>query len=410
MPFFYIRTNRNCTRRNADSQRIYDYLTANGWSFTKDIPRADLIVICTCAATDISEYESVYNISRILTEKSELAKVIITGCLPPINREKIDELGDFAIVNPREMEDFDRLIKHQVSIGEIFEHGIIVVPDFERPVPSLASRMVGLARRCLSDSGALKMVFRRRAVAKRRQTYLAIPSYDIRIVKGCLGNCSYCCIRFAVGRLESKPPQVIRNEFRDGLEKGFKVLTLVGVDTGCYGLDIGTDIAELLKQIFAVPGDYGLRIDDFNPQWLVKYYDQLIPLFIENRNRFIEIAIPLQSGSNRILKLMKRPYDIDVVRSKLDGLKEKMPELRIRTHMLVGFPGETQEDYEKTRRLVQEFDFADVTIFRYADRPRTASSQMDGKLPASVKVAREEDLWDTFAGKQPADAPVSPTI
>ena len=399
MPLFYIRTRRGCTRRNADSQRIYDYLIANGWAFTEDIPRADLLVVCTCAAIDTSENESIYNINRVLRQKSKSAQMIITGCLPAINREKIEELGDFVIVNPREMEDFDRLIEHHVSIAEILEHGIIIVPDFERPAETLIPRLVRFAVRSMSDHGAIKVAFKRRAAARQRQSYQAMRSYDIRIAKGCLGSCTYCCIKFAVGRPESKPPEMILNEFRDGLEKGFHLLTLVGVDTGCYGLDIGTNIAELLRQVFAIPGDYRLRIDDFNPQWLVKYYDQMLPLLVENQTRFIEISVPLQSGSNRILRLMKRPYDINVVRARLQDLKEKTPDLRIRTHMLVGFPGETREDYEKTRRLVEEFDFADVTVFKYCDRPRTASSRMDWKLPESVKAARERDLYDTFVCK-----------
>ena len=399
MPLFYMRTNRNCTRRNADSQKIYDFLVANGWQFTEDIPRAELIVVCTCAATDNTEGESIDNIGRLLKVKSDSARMIITGCLPPINPEKLAELGDFTIVNPREMEDFDRLLEHEVSIEDIAEHGIIVVPDFERSAESLVKRVLRLAGKSLKDPGAIGLAFKRVAATRRRVAYQTSPSYDIRIVKGCVGNCSYCCIKFAVGRLESKPPHVVLNEFKDGREKGFGQLTLVGVDTGCYGLDIKTDVVDLLEQIFAIPGDYTLRIDDFNPQWLVKYYDRLLPLFIENRSRFTEISVPLQSGSNRILKLMKRPYDITVVRKTLDDLKANIPELRIRTHMVVGFPGETDEDYEETRRIVSEFDFADVTVFEYCDRPRTASSKMDGKLPAGVKTARERDLVNSFASK-----------
>jgi MiaB/RimO family radical SAM methylthiotransferase len=399
MPSFYICTNRLCTRRNADSQRVYDFLLANDWTFTENVGSADLIVVCTCAATDITEGDSLYNIKRMLDMKADSAEMIITGCLPKISPEKIKELGDFTIVNPRSMEDFDKVVDHHTSIDTILDQGVIVVPDFVRETESLSVRLVRLARKSLSDPGILKMSAKRALARTRRRKQMGLRTYDIRIAKGCLGNCTYCCLKFAAGRLWSKPTEVVLNELRLGLERGYTLFTLVGVDTGCYGMDIGTSIVELIKELFANPADYQLRIDDFNPQWLVKYYEGLLPLFVENRKRFREIAMPIQSGSNRILKLMKRPYDINQVRAKLEGLRENLPGLRIRTHMIVGFPGETAEDFEASKRLVQEFDFADVTIFEYCDRPRTASSEMEPKTPKHIVKARADELTDIFAAK-----------
>jgi threonylcarbamoyladenosine tRNA methylthiotransferase CDKAL1 len=399
MPKFYICTNRLCTRRNADSQRVYDFLLANDWTFTKDVPSADLIVVCTCAATDVTEGDSLYNIALLLRKKAPEAKMVITGCLPAINPEKLAELGDFATVGPRNLEDFDRILEHHASIESISDQGVIVVPDFVRKMDSLFIRLARVARESMSHPAVLKLSAKRALARVRRRKQMGLPSYDIRIGKGCLGNCSYCCVRFAAGKLQSKPMEAVLKEFRTGLDKGYHLLTLVGVDTGCYGMDIGTNIVELLKQIFAIPEEYQLRIDDFNPQWLVRYYEGLLPVWVENRRRFREISMPIQSGSNRILKLMKRPYDIDAVRAKLEDLRQNLPDLRVRTHMIAGFPGETAEDFAASKRLVEEFGFADVTVFEYCDRPRTAAAELDSKLPRNVIVARAYQLTNAFAAK-----------
>jgi len=174
VPFFYMCTNKNCTRRNADSQRVYDFLEANGWTFTEDVPRADLIVVCTCAATDNTESDSLYNIGRMLQKKSETAKMIITGCLPKINPEKLGELGNFLTVNPRSLEEFDGLVNHHVSIGNIFDRGEILVPDFVRPTDSLLVRLVRLAKECTSNPRALKLAAKRALARAQRAREMAI--------------------------------------------------------------------------------------------------------------------------------------------------------------------------------------------------------------------------------------------
>lgn len=391
MPTFYMRTQRLCTRRNADSQKIYDWMTVNGWDFIPDVTAADVVILCTCAATEVSEGQTVYNLKDILARKSDAARLIVTGCLPKINPERLSELGSFEIVNPTSLEDFDTLLGAKVSIREIPEDGAIVVPDFVAEAESPTAKLKRLAQEFKFDFGFIQSRMKRFGKRFSKGPALA-PPFDIRISKGCLGNCTYCGIRFAIGRLQSRPPGEIVEQFREGLSKGYKRLRLVGSDTGCYGLDIGHTAPDLLRQVLATEGDYKVEILDFNPQWLIRFYDPLVEILTANPGKVTDIMIPVESGSNRILHLMKRPYDIDTVKAKIQDFKKSFPNIRIITHIIVGFPGETEAEFKESKRLASEIGFSDGWVFPYCDRPNTEASKMDNKIPKRVIVRRSAEL------------------
>ena len=391
LPTFYMRTQRLCTRRNADSQKIYDWMTVNGWDFIPDVTVADVVILCTCAATEVSEGQTVYNLKDILARKSDAARLIVTGCLPKINPERLSELGSFEIVNPTALEDFDKLLDAKVSIKEIPEDGAIVVPDFVVEAESPVARIKRLAGEFRLDFGFVRSRLKRFSKRFSKESE-PIPPFDIRISKGCLGTCTYCGIKFAIGKLQSRPPDEIVEQFREGLAKGYKRLRLVGSDTGCYGLDIGHTAPDLLRQVLATEGDYKVEILDFNPQWLIRFYDPLVEILAANPGKVTEIMIPVESGSNRILRLMRRPYDIDTVKAKIQDFKERFPDIRIVTHIIVGFPGETEDEFNESVRLVSELGFSDGWVFPYCDRPNTEASKMDDKIPKRVIVRRSAEL------------------
>jgi MiaB/RimO family radical SAM methylthiotransferase len=391
MPTFYMRTQRLCTRRNADSQKIYDWMTVNGWDFIPDVTAADVVILCTCAATEVSEGQTVYNLKDILARKSDAARLIVTGCLPKINPERLSELGNFEIVNPTSLEDFDMLLGARVSIREIPEDGAIIVPDFVAEAESPIAKLKRLAQEFKFDFGFIRSRVKRFGKRFSKEPALE-PPFDIRIAKGCLGNCTYCGIKFAIGRLQSRPPDEIVEQFREGLRKGYKRLRLVGSDTGCYGLDIGLTAPDLLRQILATEGDYRVEILDFNPQWLIRFYDALVEILAANSGKVTEIMIPIESGSNRILRLMKRPYDIDTVKAKIQDFKKRFPDIRIITHIIVGFPGETEAEFKESMSLASEIGFSDGWVFPYCDRPNTEAGKMDNKIPKRVIVRRSAEL------------------
>ncbi len=393
-----------CVRRAMDMTKIHNYLLSNGWLLTNEVSSADLIIISTCGAVDKTERLSLAAISDITRKRSPSAKVIITGCLPKIDPGKIQKLGDFIFVPTRSLDQFDEVLNSKVRFESI--------PDANMLTDQAGILDYILAYRLFRNSFFLKL-FRGVSTNKRFLKFSVfishivnfmknklgltarkkiVPYYNIRIAEGCLGTCAYCAIRFATEKLKSKPEDQIIEEFRAGLRAGHKIFQLVNEDTGCYGLDIGTTMPNLLRRILAIEGDYRLVLIDFNPQWIIKYYDELLPLFLKHRGKVKELFVSLQSGSNRILKVMNRPYDIEVVKNKLVDLKKQVPEIILRTTVIIGFPGETEEDFELTKEAVQEIGFSEVELNKYEDRPGTDSSLMEDKIPQEIIDRRGREL------------------
>ncbi len=160
---------------------------------------------------------------------------------------------------------------------------------------------------------------------------------------------------------------------------------------GCYGLDIGTNILDLYEMIFKENRGFKLIINDLNIQWLIKY-DKILPLLSKNKEFIEHLRIPIQSGSDKILKLMNRPYSKSEIYMVMREISEKMPEIPVNTHFIVGFPGENHEDFLETAKLIDDFSFHKIDIFCYQDRPGTKSSTLSNKLDKKVKVKRAQRL------------------
>ena len=231
-----------------------------------------------------------------------------------------------------------------------------------------------------------------RALAHFKKPQRIVPYYNISIADGCLGGCAYCAIRNATGHLRSRPMEAIARELEAGVAAGQKLIQLVSEDTGAYGQDIGSNIVELLERLLRTPGDYELIMIDFNPRWLVKYERELIDLFARHRDHLRELFVPVQSGSTRILKAMRRAYTAEETRAALLRLKGALPHLRLRTTIIIGFPGETEEDFAATRRFVEDIGFFEVTLNKYEDRPGSASSRFPDKIPQELIDARTRRL------------------
>ena len=385
--------NTGCIRRALDSTRIYDYLLKNGWAFTNNISIADLVIIGTCGTIKKNENLSIIAIKKITKKVSKFATVIITGCLPKINPDVINDIGDFIFVPTRDLYKFDEILNSKVKYADTPDVNMVTNDanilnyvlayrlfrnSYSIKIYSRLSTSGTFLKLCLISSNISNYIKSKLGLVQRQKI---IPYYNLRIAEGCLGKCTYCAIRFSTGLLESKPIEKIMIEFKKGLSKGYQYFQLICEDTGCYGLDIGTTIIELLKKMLEIEGDYKIIIIDFGPQWLVKYYDELLPLLKKHHSTIRELFVSLQAGSNKVLKAMKRPYEIESVKEKLIDIKKQIPEINLRTTVIIGFPGETVEDFMKTVDAVQTIDFSEVQLNKYEDRPGTVSEAMDNKVP-----------------------------
>lgn len=400
MKNFYI-IGLGCKRRKIDDQTAYNYLIANGFSYAKTLKNADLVIISTCANDQRQEDRSVEAIEHF-SRLHKKARFVITGCLPKINPPAIKKLGSFTMIGPTEMHKFDDLINAKFKFNDF--HDANLLKDF--PIftwKSLPRRFIynlkidrKFAKKCFIFAQRLLLDL----VYKFKRSHRSDPDFKyknnelffLRLAKGCPGNCSYCAIKFATGRLRSKPIDEIINEFRSGLDKGHKLFLLTAGDTGAYGQDINTNVVELFKEIFKFEGDYRLIIKSFNIQWLIRYHSELLPLFRDNFHKIDYITLPVQSASDNILEKMRRPYKTKDMKKVFRNVMDQIPELKITTHILVGFPGETQDDFMRTVEFIEEFKLYYVNCFGYQDRPGTEASRSKSKIPEAIIEKRLSHL------------------
>ncbi|MGD8942645.1 MAG: MiaB/RimO family radical SAM methylthiotransferase [Desulfobacterales bacterium] len=361
----YFLASAGCPRRAVDSQKIADYLETNNIKYTQDVKKADLIIVSTCAALKSREDLSKTAVTWYQEQKRQDAKIVVAGCLGKINPAVKKEFAEVVFISPREIDALDDMIAAKTPFKDIPD------PNQIGSFPLFPDKR---ERQAKGDR-----LNRRLDLAYEKEEL-----FTLRIATGCLGNCSYCAVKFAVGQLESKPLDTIVTEFKSGLDQGFENFVLIAGDVGCYGVDIGISVVELLSALFAVEGSYKIIIKEFNAQWVVKYFDELLHLFKRHYEKIDYIVVPVQSASNRILRLMKRPYTIEDVKKYLNIIKSEVPGLQISTHIMVGFPGETEEDFKRSIDFIKEYEFPFVDIYAYDDRPNTAASQIADKVPQDI--------------------------
>lgn len=382
----------HCPRSKEDAQTIFNYFLTNGLKPVKKIHKADILCIYTCGGFNDTEESSIQTTQDILRKKSKNATVIVTGCLTKINPQAMNNFKDSIVIDFDTIEQLDAIIHSKIPFKQIPNAGTIgrvsplytdqiiktifysrTDPNFIRNIPEYLNKIKKLYFKKIRELDTTKI-------------------YHIRISRGCLGNCAYCSIKLAHGRLKSKPVEQIHKDFEIGVKKGYKIFKLIGQDIGCYGIDIKTNIVEVLKIFFNLPGKNKIILTDFHPQWFIKYYEQLEPLLIANHKKILSFRIPIESGSDTVLVRMRRQYKIEEVKRYVSRLKEKIPSLQICTHIIVGFPGETDEDFQQTLNLLKEIQFSSVGIYSYSDRSMTESFKMKEKLSSEVIEGRMNQI------------------
>jgi tRNA A37 methylthiotransferase MiaB len=370
----YIRSN-GCVDNLLDGKSFANYCKENGWELVDDPKHADLILANTCAVDKNLEDLSVANITEL--KQHTHAQLIVTGCLPKINPERMKTIHDGMAFGPKERDKIKEAIGGRTDLAWKDQHTIGNAEISQRRY-----------RRVVHSVTMLKNVVYRYANIKIFPNFEIADlagdqeSYFLPVGEGCLGNCSYCAIKMAKGRLQSKPISEVLNDFKAGLAAGHKRFIITGDDTGAYGLDLGTDIVALLTELLQIEGDYTLNIYHLEANWLIKYLDKLKEFF--KTGKIDAIFSPIQSGSNNILKAMRRPYTVEDYVSCMKQLRKELPDLKIWNQIMVGFPGETEEDFAGSLHLLDEINFNLVQAFAYADRPGTAASKMDNHIPEPV--------------------------
>lgn len=339
-----------CRVNQAEIEFFEDKLLKLGFEPSKD-GKADIIIFNTCAVTNKAEKES-YRLIRKIFATNPSSKIFITGCIVPLNKSFINQVKE-RIVQDNEVlkKNVDNIYiipsTQKEKVIEIIEKEIIDKPHF--------------------DSLEISPKFIQRS------------KYYIKVQDGCNHFCTFCIIPYTRGRSRSKPVEQVVNEIKDickniGNNSDFGAeITLTGICLGEYGLDINTSLAKLLKAIIPyIPENARVRLSSMD---LITLDEELIEVMASSPKICKFLHLSLQSGSNRILKLMKRNYTIEQYLDIIDKLYKTIPDLGISTDIIVGFPTETEEDFNLTLEAAKKAKFHRIHIFPFSFRPYTLAYQ-----------------------------------
>ncbi len=322
-------------------------------------PLKDIVLINTCSVTSVADQKS-RQIIRRERKKNPDAILVVMGCYSQNNadyvlnecgadivlgtskRSKIASLINSYLLNKKKIIDIDSDTRH--FFYESFES--FAVPDATRAY--------------------------------------------IKIEDGCNNFCSYCTIPYTRGVSRSRPKQEIIDEIKSLISKGYLEFVLTGIHTAHYGIDSREcSFSDLVEELLQIPGLYRLRISSIEES---EIDEKLISLFTKYPNLAHHLHMPLQSGSATVLKRMRRKYQTDDFLEKVNKLREVCPDIAITTDVIVGFPQESEEEFQETVDFIKKVNFAEVHVFPFSSRPGTDASKMDGQIDPKIKQERVQVL------------------
>jgi MiaB/RimO family radical SAM methylthiotransferase len=391
-----------CCKRKLDIKAIRSYLESNGYKLVARPQDADRILVMTCAFKKLEEDESV---QRVRHFRKYGSKVTVYGCLPDIARERYKEFADIPKVAPREIEKIEQLFPGNTKCYAAVADSNLIDQRSENVFDSIA--------RVVQTQPTIDREFWRRTMdsARNRISDILSPpmtTYYLFICRGCLGQCSYCAIRKAIGTVRSKSVVDVVAEFRRGIKDSYCDFTILGDDPGCYGIDLGSSLPELLQALFAVGSEAELsesragsaRVDiafhlyDIHPKFLILYADKFLEM--DHFSLVRSILCPIQSGSSRVLGLMQREHTAEQLEEAVKKLQAQQPQIVFNTQIIIGFPSETEHDFQETLDFVVRSGFKSVVIFPYDDKDGAASSLFPEKIPAKMIQKRMRKAFRSF--------------
>lgn len=388
-----------CYRRLIDASKLANYFRANSCVVTHDPEEADYLILFTCAVTASIEREGFQAIEKLSRYRGEL---IVMGCLPEIARSKFDAVFHGRSLPTRDMDRVDALFRdHAIpfaAIPEPYDKVEAFPPPcvpFETATASAGrpTLLKKLRRFSVSRVGAMRV---RRFVRDRVVALLDRArgrdrnTYHFRIARGCKGHCTYCGIRFAIGPLRSRPLEECLRDYRELLAMGRRNFHILAEDVGAYGLDIGCTFADLLDRMSELDRGLDVRwqITEVNAVWAVKYRAALARAIRTGKLTALQIA--QESGSPRILRRIKKYSLVEHIEAAITEFKQANSMVRLSGLFIVGFPSETEEEFQQTLEFIRRNYQDGVNLAPYSDREGTAASQFTEKIDGATIRTRLE--------------------
>lgn len=352
-----------CQMNEYDSERMGGVLGQEGFLLTEDLEEAQVILLNTCSIREKAEQKFYSQLGRLagMKRKNPSLCIGVGGCIAQLERERIFERAPYV-----------DLVFGTQNLSRL--------PDLLKKVVETRTRVADV-RRDEDEEEAGPNPIRRENKVKAW----------VAIMQGCDNFCSYCVVPAARGSQRSRLSRRIREEVEGLVPKGYKEVTLLGQNVNAYGKDLPGEMgfAGLLSLIHGVKGLERIRFVTSHPKDLSAELMEamaVLPKVCEH------LHLPVQAGSNRVLSLMNRRYGAEEYREKISRLRELIPQMGLSTDLIVGFPGETEEDFAATRGLVESIQYDSIYLFKYSPRPGTAATDFPDPVPEEVKQERFEAI------------------
>ena len=338
-----------------ESEYIINILKENGYQIVDFDSKADIYIINTCTVTNTSDKKSEKMIKRARKQNKD-AIIIAMGCHAQIKGDNID--ADIIIGNKDK------------------------------------SKIISLIEEYQENKNKIKRIYNLDNISFEDMYISSFNSHTrafVKIQDGCDAFCSYCIIPYARGPIRSKDPKTVIKEITSLVENGYKEIILTGIHTGKYGKDINYTFEQLLKDIIKIKNLYRIRISSIEINELT---DPILNLIKDNQVIAKHLHIPLQSGSDKILKLMDRKYDLKFYKDRIEKIRKIIKDIFITTYLIVGFPNENEKDMEDTLKFIKEIKFTKIHTFPYSKREGTKAASMENQIDETIKRKRVKTVLE----------------
>jgi tRNA A37 methylthiotransferase MiaB len=379
-----------CPESRIDVARAEKYLAENGYEVKADMTDADLVLFKACGLTNKLQSNSIGIIKEIQSKLKRNQRFIVWGCLPKIDPEGLEKEYTGLVSAGSELPELHKMLNLAKPFSESSANELGRVWPLNEKNATEYVRYQGSKFSQVVKKPALR--WDRYISSHFNLVRNKAPTvFYIKISSGCHNNCTFCAVRIARGLTKSKPMSEVVAEFKLGLQKGYKNFSLMGTSPGSYGVDLGYNFIDLLKALTTIDGDYNIFIRNFHPMHMLTMLDGFLEVLGGKKIKYVELAA--QSGNNRILKLMNRNYTIEEYKHLIVEIRKAYPALIIRSQLMVGFPTETEADFQDTLKLLDDLVFDYVEVYEFSDRPGTVAAKLEPKVPDNVKRQRFLKLY-----------------
>jgi len=342
-----------CKVNQYDTEAIMELFEKKGYEIVKSSEVADVYIINTCTVTSLSDSKSRQFIRRCKKINKD-AKIVVVGCYAQTAPEEVMEIeGVNLVIGTKDRNKIVELVE-ELGVNDKVNYvtDIMSVNEFEElPIEKTAGKTRAF----------------------------------LKIQEGCNQFCSYCIIPYARGPIRSRKPDNIVSEVERLAANGFKEIVLTGIHIASYGKDINENLLDVIKRIHSIKGIERIRLSSIEPKMLTEEFVREIAKL----NKFCHhMHLSLQSGSNKTLKRMNRKYTTEEFREIVKIVRAFIPDIALTTDIIVGFPGETEEEFMETYNFVKEISFSQIHVFKYSPRKGTPAAKFENQVPSDIKNIR----------------------